>query len=152
MTGVCELLLMEARVPVLISRGEPEALRSAALVAWDGGPESGRALRRALPLLAKAERVVIAQVNKPLKERAARFNEPERAVAFLKRHGIAAEATLLPDSDHEAQALLSYANVLDAGLLVAGAYGHSRLQEFIFGGSTKVFLNAKTSPALFLVH
>ena len=39
-----------------------------------------------------------------------------------------------------------------ANLLVAGAFGHPRLQEFIFGGATRTFLNAADAPSLFLSH
>jgi nucleotide-binding universal stress UspA family protein len=39
----------------------------------------------------------------------------------------------------------------EAGLLVAGAFGHPRLQEFIFGGTTRSLLNAD-QPSLFLSH
>ena len=38
-----------------------------------------------------------------------------------------------------------------AGVLVAGAFGHPRLQEFIFGGTTRTLLNADR-PSLFLSH
>ena len=40
---------------------------------------------------------------------------------------------------------------LTAGLLVAGAFGHPRLQEFIFGGTTRTLLAAE-QPSLFLSH
>ena len=39
-----------------------------------------------------------------------------------------------------------------ATLLVAGAFGHPRLQEYIFGGTTRAFLNATDAPSLFLSH
>lgn len=151
-SGLCETLLMEARVPVLVSRTSVSLLHGTTLVAWDGGPESGRALRRALPLLALSSRIVIAQVAKPLTERAARFVDPKRAVDFLARYGLSAEIAILSEHEKEGEALLLHAKAIKASLLVAGAYGHSRLQELIFGGATKAFLNAKDSPNLFLVH
>ena len=50
-----------------------------------------------------------------------------------------------------ARRLLAAAKAAGADLLVAGAFGHPRLREFIFGGATRTFLNAD-SPSLFLSH
>ncbi|MEI9890173.1 MAG: universal stress protein [Caulobacteraceae bacterium] len=47
--------------------------------------------------------------------------------------------------------LLKAARGLNASLFVAGAYGHPRLQEFIFGSATRAFLNTE-GPSLFLSH
>jgi nucleotide-binding universal stress UspA family protein len=48
-------------------------------------------------------------------------------------------------------ALLQAAGRAGADILVAGAFGHPRLQEFIFGGTTRTLLNAD-QPSLFLSH
>jgi nucleotide-binding universal stress UspA family protein len=37
---------------------------------------------------------------------------------------------------------------LDAGLLVMGGYGHSRLREWMFGGFTQHAFGAATLPVL----
>jgi nucleotide-binding universal stress UspA family protein len=58
---------------------------------------------------------------------------------------------LLPDTGDAAASLVRAAKSANANLLVAGAFGHPRLQEFIFGGSTRTFLNAE-APSLFLSH
>ena len=47
------------------------------------------------------------------------------------------------------EALLSYAADIGADLIVAGAYGHSRMRELAFGGVTKTLLNEMTVPVLF---
>jgi nucleotide-binding universal stress UspA family protein len=47
--------------------------------------------------------------------------------------------------------LLGAAKEVGANLLVAGAFGHPRLQEFIFGGTTRTLLNSD-GPSLFLSH
>jgi nucleotide-binding universal stress UspA family protein len=46
---------------------------------------------------------------------------------------------------------LSTARDVGADILVAGAFGHPRLQEFIFGGTTRSLLNTD-GPSLFLSH
>jgi hypothetical protein len=37
-------------------------------------------------------------------------------------------------------------------MLVAGAFGHPRFQQFIFGGTTKHLMQAQSGPSLFLAH
>ena len=49
----------------------------------------------------------------------------------------------------EGEALLSYASDIGADLIVAGAYGHSRMRELAFGGVTRTLLNEMTVPVLF---
>jgi nucleotide-binding universal stress UspA family protein len=160
LSGCFEALLMGPRTPVLIPRGEPswDARRLArpVLVAWDGGDEAARAVRGALPFLRASDNVVIAQVKAPLTTEARRFCEPERLVAYLAGHGVVACVETLSDGaergDQVAQLLLEAARGLDAHLIVAGAYGHSRLREFVFGGATRTFLAAVDGPALLLSH
>ena len=62
-----------------------------------------------------------------------------------------AELEILPDSGDAAPVLLYAAKKAEADILVAGAFGHPRLQEFIFGGTTRSLLNSDR-PSLFLSH
>jgi nucleotide-binding universal stress UspA family protein len=48
--------------------------------------------------------------------------------------------------------LLEAARAADAALFVAGAFGHARLAETLFGGATRTFLHAEESLHLFLSH
>ena len=77
--------------------------------------------------------------------------DPERLRGFLAARGVEAEVEVVGGATDPAALLLGASRELGAGLLVAGAYGHPRLQEFIFGGATRAFLNAD-SPSLFLSH
>jgi nucleotide-binding universal stress UspA family protein len=118
-------------------------------VAWDGGKEASRAARTALPLLQKAARVVILAAPAS----AARYFDPARLQAFLGVRGVNAEVRTLSETGDVASVLLKAAVAEQANLLVAGAFGHPRLQEFIFGGTTRSMLNAAAgSPSLFLSH
>jgi nucleotide-binding universal stress UspA family protein len=116
-------------------------------VAWDGGKEATRAVRTALPLLQKASKVLI------LTAPAASSRNPDAAAlqGFLAPKGVNASVEILGDTGDPAPALVRAAKAASADILVAGAFGHTRLQEFIFGGATKVFLNAD-SPSLFISH
>ena len=118
-------------------------------VAWDGGKEASRAARTALPLLQKASRVVILAAPAA----ASRYFDPTRLQQFLKIRGVDAEVQTLTETGDVASVLLKAAVATQANLLVSGAFGHPRLQEFIFGGTTRSLLNAAAgSPSLFLSH
>ncbi|HWF01267.1 MAG TPA: universal stress protein [Caulobacteraceae bacterium] len=132
--------------PTLVARAGLSALATIAL-AWDGGKEATRAVRTALPLLQKASRVVIltAPAASPRK------SDPAALVGFLAARGARAEVEVIKEAGEAAGPLLKAAKAAGADLLVAGAFGHPRLQEFIFGGATRTFLNAD-APSLFLSH
>ncbi|MDR3509727.1 MAG: universal stress protein [Caulobacteraceae bacterium] len=117
-------------------------------VAWDGGKEASRAARTALPLLQKAERVVI--IAAPASS--SRYFEPKRLQTFFAERGVTADIHGISDGGDAATLLLAAAKEVSADILVAGAFGHPRLQEFIFGGATRSFLNATGAPSLFLSH
>jgi nucleotide-binding universal stress UspA family protein len=140
-----QIIAAEQRPVVIVRAGlDPTGL---AVLAWDGGKEATRAVRTALPLLQQASRVVILSA----KGAATRAFDPPALEAFLAVRGIVAEVQLVSGSGEVAPLLLKTARELGAGLFVAGAYGHPRLQEFIFGGATRTFL-AADSPSLFLSH
>jgi len=132
--------------PVLIAR-EGFAVGGPVAVAWDGGKEASRAARLALPLLEKAPKVVILAAPKAT----SRSFDPMRLQAYYAARGIRAEVDVLPDSGDAAPLLLYAASKAGAEIMVAGAFGHPRLQEFIFGGTTRTLLSAD-QPSLFLSH
>ena len=116
-------------------------------VAWDGGKEATRATRTAMPLLEKASRVVI--LGAPAAS--SRDFDPHRLKDFLAARGIETDVQMIKESGDAAGLLLGAARSLGASLLVSGAFGHARLREFIFGGTTRSLLQAD-SPSLFLSH
>jgi nucleotide-binding universal stress UspA family protein len=140
-------IVADEQRPTLVARPGLRADGCVA-VAWDGGKEASRAARTALPLLQKASKVVILAAPAS----SARYFDPARLQAFLAARGVAAEIQILTQAGDPAPALLAAAKAAEAGLLVAGAFGHPRLQEFIFGGTTRSFLNANGAPSLFLSH
>lgn len=130
---------------VLPCGSPPSTVGRRVLVAWNASREASRAVRDALPLLAAAERVVVFSVNPP-------DSEPVPGAdicAHLARHGVKAEANHTVAHHVEAgDALLSAASDMDADLLVMGAYGRSRFQEFVLGGVTKEVLVRMPMPVL----
>jgi nucleotide-binding universal stress UspA family protein len=116
-------------------------------VAWDGGKEASRAVRTAVPLLEKASSVLILSAPAA----SARLFDPEDLRAYLASRGVAADIETIAEAGDPSQRLLKAAKAAGADLLVSGAFGHPRLQEFIFGGTTRTFLNTE-GPSLFLSH
>jgi len=151
-TGPLGEALMEARAPVLVARGEvPPAGRSAA-IAWDGSFQSARAVRAALPLLKDASEVAILQDPDEIEVTAGARADPQRLKDYLSMHGVAVETTVEIRGRSIGEALLTAANAFGAALLVAGAYGHSRLGEAMVGGATRSLLAAAEGPHLLLSH
>jgi nucleotide-binding universal stress UspA family protein len=139
-------MVADEQRPVLIAR-EGLKVGGTVAVAWDGGKEASRAARLATPLLEKASRVVIVAAPKAT----SRTFDPTRLQAYYAARGVRTDLELLPDSGDPAPALLKAAERIGAEILVAGAFGHPRLQEFIFGGATRTMLNSER-PSLFLSH
>jgi nucleotide-binding universal stress UspA family protein len=139
-------MLADEQRPVLIARGQVRT-DGCVLVAWDGGKEASRAARIVLPLLEKARRVVIASAPKA----GARHFDPDRLRSYYAQRGVEAELEVLGATGDVGHALLGCAERVGADILVAGAFGHPRLQEFIFGGTTRALLNSER-PSLFLSH
>ena len=143
-------LLMHAGRPVLIAPAPANPLLFAhALVAWDDSRACRRAVADAIPLLRDAERVSVVQVA-PSDEHAAVFEQLRSVVAWLQSHGVGAQALLLPASGGPP---LLGAVALDQAcdLVVAGAFGHSRLREWALGGAKRALV-AQQHVAVLLSH
>jgi nucleotide-binding universal stress UspA family protein len=119
------------------------------LVAWNGTRESVRAVGDALPLLCRAQNVVIMAVN-PEVSRQGHGEIPGMDLAlYLARHGVKAEARpSVAPAIGVGDELLARASDMDADLLVMGAYGHSRVQELVMGGVTQTMMRHMTVPVL----
>ncbi|MDB5648810.1 MAG: universal stress protein [Hyphomicrobiales bacterium] len=116
------------------------------LVAWDGSRAAARALADAMPLLERAgaiEVVTISDPRVPYKELPG-FN----ITRHLARHGLRADLKRLTQSGDIGETILSYAADAGSDFLVMGGYGHSRLREFVLGGTTRTILSSMTLPVL----
>lgn len=145
-------LLFASGRPVLVapSGNPPAPLDNPALVAWRPTREAARATHDALPLLAKAASVRVLSVE----PRSGQFEHGELIGADigaeLAAHGLRVEAVTRPkEAGGTAATLLQDAAEQGAGLLVAGGYGHRRLREFIFSGTTRELFDDATIPVLF---
>lgn len=132
-------VLMKAGRPVLIVPGSVNALAARHVaIAWKDVREARRAVRDALPFLRRVESVMIVEVSEETGEQAPSGKD---VAAFLARHGVqvvtervrVAEVTVT-------NTLLRLIESENIDLLVAGAYGHSRVGEWVFGGITRDLL------------
>jgi nucleotide-binding universal stress UspA family protein len=120
------------------------------IVAWDFSRPATRAIADAMPILEKAKRVCVLTVTKE-KAIGTRRSGAELA-KHLARHGV---DVVLDEVDAKGRSIgdvfESHVTYRNADLLVMGAYGHSRLREFVLGGATKSMLTRPPAP-IFLSH
>lgn len=137
-------LLAGCPVLVLPARGAYGTIGKRVLVAWKESREAVRALREALPFLKLAETVHVVTVDPPKG-----VVDPLKDVqAFLSRHGIASTPRVVADGSDVGETLIDQAQTLDCDLIVMGAYGRSKISEFLFGGATHHIL--RTAPCAVL--
>ena len=133
-TDTIEAVLVGTGRPVLIVPAAPlAALPETIVIAWKAAPEAARAVTAAMPLLSAAKQILIVTVAE---EQGLSDEEGARLMTALGWHGLNASTRhLRPDRLGAADTLLAAAAEQYA-LIVMGAYGHSRLREWIFGGFT----------------
>lgn len=146
-------LVLKSPVPVLVVDEGTKGFDVSApmLVAWNGSAEACHALRSAVPLLACSCKVTLASVTEPSEK--ARFDFPlTEGAKYLSRHGIDCEIVEIPRGEARiADTLFSAAQLRECGMMVMGAYGHSRLAELLLGGVTRRTLSEPQMPVL-LAH
>lgn len=131
------------------TRDAPLSLDSIA-IAWDTSRSAARAVGDALPLMKHAKSIQIL-VGRGEKELPA-ANPAASLVSYLAAHDIRAEVDEFDVARRKiGDALLERAEKHCTDLLVMGAFGHSRLQEFVLGGATRGMLDASPVP-LFMSH
>jgi nucleotide-binding universal stress UspA family protein len=133
-------LLMRAGRPVLIVPPGMSGLKlTQSLVCWKESREARRALSDALPLLKASKAVELVELV-----REEDMEDARRRIAdigdWFGQHGVEANCIAAPLAGPEATQLAEIARDIDADLVVAGAFGHSRLREWAFGGVTRDFL------------
>jgi nucleotide-binding universal stress UspA family protein len=133
-------LLMQAGRPVLVvPPGAATPSLDHAMVAWKDTRETRRAVLDALPLLQRATRVSVVEAAAKEDMAGARQHVAD-VTAWLGRHGIAADAQAMHRDGDDAGQLDGLAQGRGADLVVAGAYGHSRVREWALGGVTRSLL------------
>lgn len=150
---ILEAALYSASIPVLVI--PPAATFSVpvkrVLVAWNESREALKAIRAALPLLQRAEIVEVGCIDPP-RHPETRTDVGSALSLMLARHGVTAEVNVVPLTlNRVSDTLLRTATDQGSELIVMGAYGHSRLREFMFGGVSRDIL-AETELPLFMAR
>ena len=134
-----ELILAAGR-PVLIASQEWVPIAAERIVlGWKDTREARRATADAMPFLARAKEVLVAAVD------GVDTDEQKESVVdvlrYLMRHGVKARSDVLHTNGRNvSEVLADTARQMDADLIVAGGYGHTRLREWAFGGVTRQLL------------
>lgn len=127
--------------------GQTFNLPKTVLVGWDGSAAADRAMRAALPLLEEVRKVELLTIDGRKEEDSA-----APMIARLERHGIAARWISCASAGRSvAETLIAHAEDAQADLVVAGAYGHSRIRELLIGSTTGELIDKSAIP-LFLCH
>ena len=144
-------LVLNAGRPILIVPAASDGLDlGVVVVAWKETREARRAIADAIPLLTVADRVVVVEIV-PADEIVAARQRLDDVALWLDRHGIASESFAAVAIGDDAAQLHAIVKDKGAGVLVAGAYGHSRLRERILGGVTRDLL-AQPPCCAFVSH
>src|SRR5712692_10008128 len=148
--GLAESLVLSSGRPIIMfpPRGTVSQVRRI-LVAWNATRESIRAVADAMPLLAKADAVEVLVVDHQRRPEG-HGQEPGADIArHLARHGAHVEVRRVSSGGKDVgRLLLSQAADFSANLLVMGAYGHSHMREWMFGGVTRTVLYEARLPVL----
>lgn len=131
-------LLMQAGRPLIVVPPTAEwlDLRSV-LVAWKDVREARRAVFDALPILAAAKEVTIAEIPEQDGRHADALSHVGDVAAWLRGHGIAANTVVPEKAGSVTGQLENIAANVGAGVVIAGAYGHSRFREWVLSGVTR---------------
>jgi nucleotide-binding universal stress UspA family protein len=147
-------LILQTGRPVLVATPDAVRLNAAnVLVAWKDTREARRALVDALPFLLRAKKVHLLEICEDRELVAAATSHLGDVADYLFRHGVTATSRVEVEEKNTPPAvqLLDIATMQEVDLIVAGGYGHSRLQERVFGGFTRALL-AQTAKAVLFSH
>jgi nucleotide-binding universal stress UspA family protein len=149
--AIAEHTLLETGRPVLLSPARPEPdPSSSAMIAWSPCLQAWRAVTAAVPLMAKTRRVEIVSVGE---DEAAVAESRADVIRYLGWHGITATARQVKaHSRNIGDTLLHEASEAGIGMLVMGAYSHSRVRELLLGGVTRHVLSNVAVTPVFMAH
>ena len=141
------LILASGRPVIMAREGGRTANLDRIMIAWKDTREARRAVSDALPFLRQAKQVKVVSHSEG--DADAERTSLSDVVEWLGLHGIAAESQLVNQGEEflDEMGLLTLTDTPD--LIIAGAYGHSRFREWLFGGVTNDLLMARNVSRLF---
>jgi nucleotide-binding universal stress UspA family protein len=147
-----KMLSGSGRPMLVVPHGNTPATFSRIAIGWRPSANAARAVHDAMPLLARAEAIDVVCVD-PRRGEGGHGADPGADIArHLARHDLAVTVHVESGAgDEPGQVLLRRARELGADLLVVGGYSHSRLREWVLGGTTRWLLGNTTLP-VFMAH
>lgn len=142
-------VVMACGGPVIVVPGQAPAEFRAdrILIGWKSTPQASRAVRDAMPLLIRAQSVLLTEIMPSAEPD--RYKISAQAMAgFLEHHGVHVILHQIPEAEEPGEQLIRTARENACDLIVAGAYGHSRFREWALGGVTKSLLAMSPLPCL----
>ncbi|MEM9570724.1 MAG: universal stress protein [Pseudomonadota bacterium] len=148
---VFEHVLMEANLPLVLA---PKTAKESdtCMIAWDGSPIAARAVKMHLPLIATYKHAIIAEHPGKVRHQWSPECEDTKArlTEILQEQRL--DVTSITLEGAVSKGLLDACAVHEVSMLVMGAYGHARIGQMLFGGTTSKMLHSDASPALALCH
>lgn len=134
-TSIGDLVMHAGRPVIIVPSDAAECLLGHVVVAWKDTREARRALIDALPLLRHAVKVTVAEVTREADADNAAYRTHD-VVTWLLGHGVPAQSLVRASQGSDVESLHRLLDEQNCDFLVAGAYGRSRLGEWLFGGVT----------------
>lgn len=153
--NLAEAVVMAAGRPVLMvpGAGEFESIGRRVLYCWDQRREAARAFSDAAPFFRRCEELVVLEIDRD--ERAFKDKDlnPTDFVNYCSSLGYPQPKHLVKKSDGigVGNVILNTASDVGSDLIVMGAYGHSRMRQWVMGGASRTLLSSMTVPVL-LAH
>jgi nucleotide-binding universal stress UspA family protein len=136
-------LVLKLGRPVVFTGSDAEVIQGQKIVVgWKDAREARRAVSDALPFLKNATEVFVAEVEE--RDYSSEWTSLKDVLHWLELQGVKARGEIVPLAGSTAETIVSAASDMGADLIVTGAYGHSRLREWLFGGATLELLGEST--------
>ena len=146
-----DFLLMRARLPLIVSAETPMN-DGPVVIGWDGSATAARSVRLHIPVLQAIGKAVIAHwPDEEERQETACLATPQMLAEKLKEFNMQVDVTIMEGAE-VADGLMDLAEDCSASMILTGAYGHSRIEERIFGGVTKELFVGASEQALAVVH
>lgn len=142
-------LVMKLGRPMMVVPPEVDRLKLASVVVgWKDTREARRAVVDALPLLQKAKEVTVVEIIADDDDRPAAGQRVADVAAWLRQHHVDTSYMVPNHRGDAVEQLIRHASDIEADMVVAGAYGHTRMREWIFGGVTRDLITKSTHCSL----
>jgi nucleotide-binding universal stress UspA family protein len=141
------IIFGSGRPTILLPEAEPARKLRNVAIAWDGSRVAARAVADAHQVLRRASNITVLTVmrEKPLEQ----MDAAALLVQGLHARGLAAKALTFEAKDRPIEvSLQEHALEIGADLMIMGAFGHSKLRDFVLGGATKGILSDVRLPIL----